>query len=485
MSNLTAEQRAKLPLSDFGDPKGRRFPILDQSDADAAAHLIGRAKGIDIEDVKDRIVAICRRKNLKPPAAWVNDPDKGKPEPPGDTKTMSVAAFSLPASTTRRRVDGEYAVYEGVKVFEAGDYKDVSVSPEQLWVMAANTGRVNGNLEHAPHLLPFPGTIVALDGLLGHMDNTRVSEDDPYSLLADVYVPLPVDEKLPPERSVSVEFLATDPTSLTGYALTTRPRANVDVLMSAYADFAGSRHSAADMKQIQQIHDIAANQGAECKSTQKSMMSSPHQPQPQPQANSNTKKEKRMSLKDKFIEFFSALPDEEYSEITDPAVPVPSPDPTVRHEAPVQPQAQPDAEKLALMSRIEALETERRTERATNYVDGLIREGKLTPAARADFIATFSAAERVDSVSGTEAGIVMFSDGSRTSLTAALKRGLEALPRVVNFSESVPAYALPPSGSASTGEMSLDEKLAELAKTDVVLAKGLALKNGTAHANGK
>lgn len=73
MSTLTAEQRRRLPLSDFGDPDGRRFPILDQSDANAAGHLIGRAKGIDQAKVKARIIRICRRKGLKPPAAWVEE----------------------------------------------------------------------------------------------------------------------------------------------------------------------------------------------------------------------------------------------------------------------------------------------------------------------------------------------------------------------------------------------------------------------------
>ncbi len=68
MSTLTTAQRAKLPASAFGDPAGRRFPILDQNDVDSAAHLIGKASNPDA--VKRRIIAIARRKGLSIPKAW-------------------------------------------------------------------------------------------------------------------------------------------------------------------------------------------------------------------------------------------------------------------------------------------------------------------------------------------------------------------------------------------------------------------------------
>lgn len=68
MSTLTTAQRLKLPLSDFGEPDRRRFPIIDQSDVDAAAKLIGRAQ--DPAAVKKRIISIVRRKGLKLPEPW-------------------------------------------------------------------------------------------------------------------------------------------------------------------------------------------------------------------------------------------------------------------------------------------------------------------------------------------------------------------------------------------------------------------------------
>jgi 2'-5' RNA ligase len=67
-STLNAEQRARLKPSDFGDPRGRKFPILDQSDVDGAAHLIGKADNPDA--VKSRIIAIAKRKKLTIPKAW-------------------------------------------------------------------------------------------------------------------------------------------------------------------------------------------------------------------------------------------------------------------------------------------------------------------------------------------------------------------------------------------------------------------------------
>lgn len=68
MSTLTQAQRDALPLSDFASPNDRKFPIVDQSDVDAAASLIGKAD--DPEAVKTRIIAIAKRKGLKLPDAW-------------------------------------------------------------------------------------------------------------------------------------------------------------------------------------------------------------------------------------------------------------------------------------------------------------------------------------------------------------------------------------------------------------------------------
>lgn len=68
MSTLSQKQRMSLPLSSFGDPARRLFPIVDASDVVDAAHLIGKAK--DPDAVRRRIVAIAKRKGFPIPAAW-------------------------------------------------------------------------------------------------------------------------------------------------------------------------------------------------------------------------------------------------------------------------------------------------------------------------------------------------------------------------------------------------------------------------------
>jgi hypothetical protein len=68
MSTLTIAQRRKLPAAVFGDPARRKFPVLDQSDLDAAAHLLGKAA--DPAAVKRRLIAIALAKKLTLPDSW-------------------------------------------------------------------------------------------------------------------------------------------------------------------------------------------------------------------------------------------------------------------------------------------------------------------------------------------------------------------------------------------------------------------------------
>lgn len=64
-------KRDKTPDSDFAGPN-QSFPITSQADVEAAAHLVGKAA--NPEAVKARIKAIAKRKGLKLPAAWENEP---------------------------------------------------------------------------------------------------------------------------------------------------------------------------------------------------------------------------------------------------------------------------------------------------------------------------------------------------------------------------------------------------------------------------
>lgn len=62
------KKRDDLKDEDFGDPKARKFPIMIAADVTDAASLIGKAD--DPEAVKQRIIAIAKRKGFDIPDAW-------------------------------------------------------------------------------------------------------------------------------------------------------------------------------------------------------------------------------------------------------------------------------------------------------------------------------------------------------------------------------------------------------------------------------
>ena len=65
---ISSAERDKMPASDFGDPAKRAFPVQTQEDLKNAADLIGHAD--DPAAVKRKLLAIAKRKGLKPPATW-------------------------------------------------------------------------------------------------------------------------------------------------------------------------------------------------------------------------------------------------------------------------------------------------------------------------------------------------------------------------------------------------------------------------------
>ncbi len=62
MSDLTQDERAALPESDFADPQHRKFPIVDANDVQDAWNLAGHAEHPDA--VRRRIIQIAKRKGL-------------------------------------------------------------------------------------------------------------------------------------------------------------------------------------------------------------------------------------------------------------------------------------------------------------------------------------------------------------------------------------------------------------------------------------
>lgn len=269
MSKLTKEQRGKLPLSDFGDPGGRLFPIVDQDDVDSAASLIGKAK--DPEAVKSKIIAIAKRKNLSIPDAWK-----------AGTAKHSVAAFSLGAA----KFEDDWVLRTG-KVFEAGEYqdKDFAITPEEMLAAVADFAPVPVDLEH----LPTP-----LDGKLGELRSIDIG-DDGWSLMGTVALPKWLDAALEgTERKVSATWDKATKT-LQGLALVRNPRVSDAALMAAFAVdeavregdsaieslkawFASTRHDTPEGRMIlQELHNTAARGGAVCKSSNTAQMASAHE----------------------------------------------------------------------------------------------------------------------------------------------------------------------------------------------------------------
>lgn len=251
MSKLTKKQRDELPLSDFGDPDRRLFPIVDQDDVDSAAHLIGKAKNPGA--VKKRIISIAKRKGLTIPDAWKAQMGR---DHGGDDQ--AICAFGIDESG--RFVEGDYAVYPNALLFEAGDYSDkgFTLTPEEQWAAVETFTPVAGNIEHTDFL----------QGRACEVRDIRLDDEDSHRLRGTVAVPLWLDEHLTDkERKLSCEWNRTTKT-LDGIGLVVHPRVEAAALMSAFSRsvFARSRHDTSRGQQaIQELHDTATRYGAVCK----------------------------------------------------------------------------------------------------------------------------------------------------------------------------------------------------------------------------
>lgn len=158
------------------------------------------------------------------------------------------ASFSLTETATD---DGEYILRTG-KVFEAGNFPDkaFAVTGDELKDAVASFAPVGNDIEHRPSIL---------DGRLGELRSVTLA-DDGASLVGTVAIPKWLHESIgdaPLKTS-----LAWDRTTkqIVGNALVIKPRIADAAL---YAAFSGARHSAADQRRIQEIHDHALALGAD------------------------------------------------------------------------------------------------------------------------------------------------------------------------------------------------------------------------------
>lgn len=151
--------------------------------------------------------------------------------------------------------DPEVVIRSG-KIFELGEYPDraFSLDEEEADAAIADFSPVPVDSEHRPSLF---------DGKLGELRRVWRQGRDLYGEHAR---PAWLDGLLAGEPCPVSCTWDRQSKRLTKLALTIAPRVTDAAMMSAYAEFAGRRHSASDQGAIQQIHDLAAGQGASCAS---------------------------------------------------------------------------------------------------------------------------------------------------------------------------------------------------------------------------
>lgn len=424
MSKLTKAQRDKLPLDDFGWPERRLYPIVDQDDVDSAASLLGKAPESERETIKKRIAAIARRKKLALPDAWQTD------------ARMSVE-FGLGDGAT----SGGWVIRRG-KIFEAGHYPDKDnfyMSPEELMALAADfTQPVPLDLEHVP---------TVLDGKLGELRKVETSEDG-WELYGEVALPDWLDTLLadtPRKVSVAIDTAAR---RLSKLALVLDPRVPDAALMSAFTaasgqpgpddmetlrgaalrfvELASRRHSAADMRDIQAIHELTVKQGAVCA--------------PRKLSKERGMNETRWDRFKKWLmgegaedAIFAETPTGEGAGST--GVSAPAPTVVVNNNAPPPPPALANGVLPVADPRVARELAELRAENDRLRMDGIKRDsatfadseiaaGRAVPAEHDALVAAYIQAAQDDAAHGS----ITFSDGQRISRVDSLKALYAARP---------------------------------------------------------
>lgn len=163
---------------------------------------------------------------------------------------VSMAHFPL---TVAGALFGNGQVTRRGKIFEAGDYPDKTfdISAEELQAAVDAFEPVDLDIEHMP---------TVLDGKLGQLKSVAVA-DDGMSLLGEVELPEWLHELI---GNVALRVSTTwdrMEKRLIGLALVLNPRVSDAAVFSA---FAGRRHSSADAKDFQSIHDLMVTHGAIC-----------------------------------------------------------------------------------------------------------------------------------------------------------------------------------------------------------------------------
>jgi hypothetical protein len=343
----------------------------------------------------------------------------------------TTASYSLTDAATFADAEAPVVIRSGL-IFEAGEYDlptgKFSMSEDELAEAVAEFSPVPVDLDHHK---------TVLDGKLGQLQSVRVEGK---KLFGDYAMPRWLNDAMG-TSALKVSCTWDRATKrLKKLALTDSPRLSEAALFSAYAEFAGRRHSASDLADMQTIHDLVAKQGAECAPAEYSH---------------DTKKEKSMSIWDKIKETLTGATPEEVAEfargVGAPAAGTVTTPPTTEANPEVELLKKKIADQDAAFAQ---LASERRAEKATAKVDGLIAAGKLYPSERATAIASFARAMEDDE---RDNSLVTFSaaDGTEQKATraAVLEAQYAARPAHNLTKEEVAAFAVTAgTGSQSKGE---------------------------------
>lgn len=315
-------------------------------------------------------------------------------------------------------VDDGMIIRSGL-LFRAGEYKaqNFTATPDTLRkAVATFTGSGMVELEHFRSI----NKPSILDGKIGTVRKLWTNEDGT-ELHGEVALPAFIDERHA-EYGRKISAVWNRPTgAFTGIGLVLDPQVSDAALMSAYATFAGKRHSAGDQADMQTIHDIASKQGASCPDP------SPNEaggnPEPQSLTTTNPTTGFARSTRMKFSEWLTGKAKEEGVELEDAATfGTATPDPRVAELE--RKLAAQEAERAADKAIFAAASATQRTTDAALFADAQVVARTILPAGRDALAALYATLAEADANGAT----VTFSDGKTGGYIETLTAVFAALP---------------------------------------------------------
>ena len=368
------------------------------------------------------------------------------------TATTVYQPVRMPAySLGRAAFNAEYDEWSG-KIFEATTFpeRDIAFSESDLDVMVASFIPCDLDIEH----LPAMGVETLLDGKLGKLVKIWRQGKDLFGL---AHVPRWLSDVIPEAaRRVSVFLNPETLKQVVGLALVINPRVEDAALVSAYAAFAGRRHSAADVADMQKMHDLAVKQGAAC--TKSSAMSAGSNTP----ASSGLGGKPKMNLWEKLVAFAKGDKPEDFdpAKVTYDGEPVKPEDakvdPPIKLEQVADPASKAELETLKAQNAAFAVSAF--TANATTYVDALIASHRLTPGEKDKTVEAIVKAQGTAAFSAD--GVLVESETVK-----ALKEVFEARPAHVFTNTLTAAGTLTAIGTGGGETMSPERRTQLLAGT--------------------